>query len=403
MAWATTPTAHIATQVLSSEQLQYLDGFSERRLSFFGRFHHGLEAAYQLEVRHEARVSRLMLTLFPVIYITFIIPLFLQQGVTFWSLNQRSLVLLIEHFLIAPVFFIAALMQYFLWFRPYAEKILIAAALILLVLLEFFSMYAVPWQDPLPTGISMAVMVALLAPGRIALSRSLSLFVAYLALIVLFESDLLNWVGRRHRIDLVVEMTVLTVCLISGVSSDWRNRRRWAAVQVLATHAMKDVLTGSHNRRYLLDLWPRILNQAVRDGRSVFVMLFDLDHFKQLNDACGHQAGDMALARFGALLSAHARRPLDVAARIGGEEFVLVLHGCNRLDGERLAEQIRTELEALRIPVDADGKRHLTVSTGAICVSALTSFEHIYSLADTCLYQAKHGGRNRVVLMPEAA
>jgi len=226
MAWAKTPTEHIATQALSTEQLRYLDGFSVRRLSFSGRFRHGLEAAYQLEVRYEARVSRLVLTLFPAIYITFIIPLFLQQGFTFESLSERSLVLLIEHFLIAPVFLIAALMQYFLWFRPYAEKILIAAALILLVLLELLGMYAVPWQDPLPTSISMAVMVALLAPGRIALSRSLSLFIAYLTLIIVSEGHLLDVEGRRHRIDLVVELTVLLVCLISGISSEWRNRRR---------------------------------------------------------------------------------------------------------------------------------------------------------------------------------
>ena len=400
MAWMTASSEHISTQALSAEQLLYLENFSARRLSFFGRFRQGLESAYQLEVRHEARLSRLILTLFPAIYITIIIPLFLQQNFTFESLNGRSIALLIEHFVVAPAFLAAALMQYFLWFRPYAENTLIAAALTLLVLLELLGMYAVPGQNPLPPGISMAVMAALLAPGRIAFSRSLSLFVAYLALIGLFESNLLSWDGRRHRIDLVVELTVLSVCLISGASSDWRNRRRWAAVQVLAAHAMKDVLTGSNNRRYLLDLWPRILNQAVRDGRSVFVMLFDLDHFKQLNDARGHQAGDVALARFGRLLTAHARRPLDVAARIGGEEFVLVLHGCNRLDGERLAEQIRVELEALRVPVDAEGLRHLTVSAGAVCLSSPMPFEHIYSLADTCLYQAKHGGRNRIVLMP---
>lgn len=164
---------------------------------------------------------------------------------------------------------------------------------------------------------------------------------------------------------------------------------------MLAAHALRDPLTDIHNRRYLLDIWARLQSQARREQQPTYFMLFDLDHFKQLNDLHGHQAGDEALRQFARLLAAFARRPLDVAARIGGEEFALVLHGCDSANGRLIADRIRAALRALEIPSRSGAC--LSVSIGAVELGSVLLFEQAYSLADACLYEAKRQGRDGLV------
>jgi diguanylate cyclase (GGDEF)-like protein/PAS domain S-box-containing protein len=169
----------------------------------------------------------------------------------------------------------------------------------------------------------------------------------------------------------------------------------------LRTQAVRDALTGLFNRRYLEEMLERALAQNLRSGALFGVLMIDIDSFKQVNDAFGHDAGDAVLRRLGEYLRSHVRAT-DVAARYGGEEFVVVL-----LDADATAVCARAE--ALRAGVIGLMFEHrgqhldLTVSIGvAFSPTHGRSTAELLAYADAALYTAKRSGRNRVVIAPIA-
>jgi diguanylate cyclase (GGDEF)-like protein len=161
--------------------------------------------------------------------------------------------------------------------------------------------------------------------------------------------------------------------------------------------SMRDPLTGLYNRRYLEETMGRELPRARRLGESVGVIVLDIDHFKQLNDTYGHDAGDFVLERTGELLRA-ATRNSDIACRFGGEEFAVILPGASLLVARNRAEAIRASLESLKMEFDGQPLGTLTVSAG---VASMPPHGQDWTLAlhqaDRALYTAKQAGRNKVV------
>jgi diguanylate cyclase (GGDEF)-like protein len=142
-----------------------------------------------------------------------------------------------------------------------------------------------------------------------------------------------------------------------------------------------------------------VWSQGVRERHPLGLLLVDIDHFKAYNDACGHQQGDECLRRVGAVLEGFARRPLDMVARYGGEELVVVLYQAGAERVLEIAEDLRRSVERLRIEhPNSPASPFVTVSVGAACVrpSAERSPEGLVQLADEALYAAKHGTRNCV-------
>ena len=167
------------------------------------------------------------------------------------------------------------------------------------------------------------------------------------------------------------------------------------ALEIRATH---DGLTGLLNHAAILDRLKLDLDRAAREDSSLGVILFDLDHFKQVNDGYGHGAGDLVLREAAARIR-DTVRPYDPVGRYGGEEFLVVAEGCAARDTEQIAERVRRAMCGGPIAISAESLA-VTVSAG---VSARVGGEDIavsalIDRADRALYQAKGLGRNRVVV-----
>ena len=165
------------------------------------------------------------------------------------------------------------------------------------------------------------------------------------------------------------------------------------AVTVHKTAASVDPLSGMFNRRGFAEACARVIEREAAAGRPVSVMIFDIDHFKSINDRFGHPAGDEILKLFAAVVVNNLRIS-DLSGRIGGEEFAALLP-CALEEGVLVAERVREAFETSGIVCD-EGPVDTTVSIGVAGGPAGTELEVLLAAADTALYQAKRGGRNRV-------
>jgi diguanylate cyclase (GGDEF)-like protein len=159
------------------------------------------------------------------------------------------------------------------------------------------------------------------------------------------------------------------------------------------TAASMDPLTGMLNRRGFAEASLRVIEREAHAGRPVTVMIFDIDHFKSINDRFGHPAGDEILKLFAAVV-VNSLRITDLSGRIGGEEFAALLP-CSLEEAVIVAERVREAFEGSGI-VDDTGPVATTVSIGVAGGPAGTELEVLLAAADAALYQAKRGGRNRV-------
>jgi two-component system cell cycle response regulator len=171
-----------------------------------------------------------------------------------------------------------------------------------------------------------------------------------------------------------------------------------ASVAETIEMAVTDGLTGLHNRRYLDSHLETLFDRAVSRRRPLSVMITDLDRFKSINDAHGHDGGDDVLREFARRLRKNVRG-IDLACRYGGEEFVVVMPDTEAHIAEKVGERIRAEIERTPFAVGRNGTTiPVTVSIG---VSSLRhgpdSIGDLMKRADVALYEAKDGGRNRVV------
>ena len=165
------------------------------------------------------------------------------------------------------------------------------------------------------------------------------------------------------------------------------------AVTVHKTAASVDPLSGMFNRRGFAEACARVIEREAGEGRPVTVMIFDIDHFKSINDRFGHPDGDEILKLFSTVVVNNLRIS-DLSGRIGGEEFAALLP-CSLDEGVLVAERVREAFETSGIVCD-EGPVDTTVSIGVAGGPAGTELEVLLAAADTALYQAKRGGRNRV-------
>jgi diguanylate cyclase (GGDEF)-like protein len=169
----------------------------------------------------------------------------------------------------------------------------------------------------------------------------------------------------------------------------------------LRRNAETDPLTGVLNRRAFWGLAGQRVKEATRVRGPLILLLFDLDHFKSINDRFGHAIGDLILKLF-AETATQAIRASDVFGRIGGEEFAAVLPGCDATTGRQIAERIRADF-ARRTAVELGAEATATVSIGVAANGAdAVDLDSLMLKADAALYGSKRDGRDRVTDAPAA-
>ena len=216
---------------------------------------------------------------------------------------------------------------------------------------------------------------------------------------------LLSLSGAQSTMDRWIDV-VVAVLVVAGVVRVLaaRNER---LVDKLVDEARVDPLTGLLNRRGLDERMQAEIARAAREGTPLGAVVFDLDHFKDVNDTYGHELGDRVLVWLGALLKEQARG-VDVAARVGGEEFVVLLPRADQDAAATFAERVRRAVATVG-PDDGRGRMgladsvRLTVSAGVASASDPIDGVSLLAAADQALYAAKHSGRNRTVVGPHAS
>lgn len=171
-----------------------------------------------------------------------------------------------------------------------------------------------------------------------------------------------------------------------------KNRELEKANRRIEELSRTDTLTGLANRRHFLDYFGKMISQARRHSYPLSLIMIDLDRFKQVNDTYGHGAGDDLLSAIGDLLNQETRKE-DLAARIGGEEFAVLLTQAGEEEALRYAERIRKEV--MKIDVESVNKQ-VTASLGIATLQDDDDVESIMKRADEALYSSKENGRNMV-------
>lgn len=166
-------------------------------------------------------------------------------------------------------------------------------------------------------------------------------------------------------------------------------------IRALEEAATRDFLTGLYNRRYLFSVGSKLFASARRNQIAIATAILDIDYFKQVNDSYGHDAGDLVLRHLADVLRQNLRET-DIVARLGGEEFCLLLVNMDRAALEPFLYQLCTTIAGHDVPC-SEKVVNITVSIGA-CASIHDSLDATLSIADTCLYRAKGQGRNMVVI-----
>lgn len=221
--------------------------------------------------------------------------------------------------------------------------------------------------------------------------------VASIALAVIYGSTMANLAPNilaERFVSLCAGLASLTAVPLAVVASI-RERRKWRSHKALRSLASLDPLTGVMNRRSFSVSLEEELCRMKRTRDAAAVILFDLDHFKRLNDKHGHHTGDEILTAVASIAYSELRNPFDRLARWGGEEFIILLHDMSEETARGVCERLRQRIESLSVEKSGE-EVTVTASFGGSLLRPDQPFSDALHHADVALYEAKSDGRNKV-------
>lgn len=200
-----------------------------------------------------------------------------------------------------------------------------------------------------------------------------------------------------HARDIFVFLFMCFIGITATTSVEMTARRAWLAREALIWTATYDGLSGVLVRGAFEEHMERVLRQAARTQTSLCLLCLDIDHFKQVNDQYGHLAGDEVIRCVGEELRVACQRPLDIAGRMGGDEFLVAFYDVDREQAVVLVERLQTRLRRLQVRDDQLAAISVTVSIGVTaCVpDEQTKLRDLVNQADHLMYQAKRQGRDQ--------
>jgi diguanylate cyclase (GGDEF)-like protein len=188
----------------------------------------------------------------------------------------------------------------------------------------------------------------------------------------------------------------VTIADVTELASAWKERE--VALEALRDSSERDALTGLYNRRHVDRRLQSEFNSWTRHHDTFAVLLFDIDHFKRINDTYGHPTGDAVLRNIATTVAPQLRNS-DILGRYGGEEFIVILPHCDEAGATVVGEKIRAAIEQAALEVST-GPLSVTVSVGGCAATdGSTAVAALVAEADQALYEAKHGGRNQVCIV----
>lgn len=201
----------------------------------------------------------------------------------------------------------------------------------------------------------------------------------------------------------IMSWFIILMVSISAIFQTSAEQKTQKLMRQLEQQAETDPLTHLPNRRRFVEFLTHELNRLNRqNGTGLCVLMLDIDHFKNVNDTAGHEVGDRVLVALGALLRTSVRK-VDLVARIGGEEFVVVLPDTDFAGAQRVANHLLESVQRMDVPGWTDTHGNITTSIGIAVAEQKSSIESLLADADQCLYAAKANGRNCVVPAREPA
>lgn len=276
-------------------------------------------------------------------------------------------------------------------YRHYLTMVLISAALWGLSAFLLFPDHASEYQ----------LLYLLIVVGFTATAMSLVNILpgAYpLLILVIFACIFIKLAitPTQFTISLSLVLVFFVLFMLSAAQSFRRNLEDAIGLRIkLEQQAIRDALTGVYNRRYFMQQLKHEWQRCTRHQQAITILLIDIDHFKKINDRYGHQQGDRCLVEIAALLDRRIRRSGEFLARIGGEEFAIVLPNARPKAAVKLAEKLRNDISLLNFQHKKQ-RFQLSVSMGIACTTPQlgSDCEKLFLQADQALYQVKQEGRN---------
>ncbi len=251
--------------------------------------------------------------------------------------------------------------------------------------------------------VGFAMIMGIIAAAVLSLTPVFNVFLAYFFIMILAQFGVMIHFGTHAHSAIAAFLLIYMPVVVLLAKSIYKNYMiNINSHEILESHinelkklSITDSLTKAYNRRHFFDAAQTLVSIAKREKSHISFLMIDIDHFKNVNDTYGHQVGDYVLVRLSQEIQSMVRDS-DIFARIGGEEFALLLHGTSLEGAKIIAEKIRLKIQELEfednyIPFD------LTISIGCSSLSErITTLEELYQDADKKLYIAKELGRNRV-------
>ncbi len=359
------------------------------------KFDDALEGEFQAFYT-EGHMMRVRLAAFLIIalFCAFVVIdlLTLPPEVSYWTTRIRIGIIM-------PPFALLLYVSYRASLRSYVARAIYFAAIVsgLGTTAVIGTAYKLGTQIPYEGILLVALFVYLIARLHWwrALIANMVTLTAFIAMELLYQTDP---TARMYQI--VFMFAANAVGAYGGYFLEHSARTMFLINNLLNELAELDGLTGLSNRRTLNIHLDRIWRQALRDEQAVAIAMIDIDHFKQYNDRYGHAQGDAALRAVADVIAHHARRPLDITARYGGEEFAVVWFHPSAIELPRMAEVMTKAVAALGMKHADSEFGTVTISVGVALMTPVAgqSNADLLRAADKALYEAKHQGRNRVVV-----